>query len=310
MISFGIADWRVDVRAPEVYRQALLDCLQNEVSAFAPLADASPSRRVAIDIDEAPSPSGEKAGGLAFDVPKIGYRRQIEPRNKTIRISLEKREFTSPGILYHLGVLFPLSYVWREHGSTLIHAGLVAQGSEGILIVGPSGSGKTSLSLALAKSGCRFFSDEHPVLSRKGQEIVGTRFLGVPAIRPRTATHLDRCQLEGVWSEWRGKFCVGLSGLRLAEVSEEVKIRTILFPRYEEGVGLETEREKPFEVFSRLCADDYLCLNGASRHPEEKARHRFHVELLLSLATQARGYTLRYGPRGLESLWNGGTLSL
>jgi hypothetical protein len=56
-----------------------------------------------------------------------------------------------------------------------LHAGSIAIGTRGVLLVGPKGSGKTTLSMTLAARGCGFLGDEMAALRLDSFELVPVR---------------------------------------------------------------------------------------------------------------------------------------
>jgi serine kinase of HPr protein (carbohydrate metabolism regulator) len=54
----------------------------------------------------------------------------------------------------------------------LLHAGCVAIGGRGVLIMGPSGSGKSDLALRLIDRGAALVSDDYTELSRSGERLM------------------------------------------------------------------------------------------------------------------------------------------
>ena len=55
---------------------------------------------------------------------------------------------------------------------TTIHAGAVAIGGRGLLILGPSGSGKSALALALMALGARLVADDRVILRAEGGDLL------------------------------------------------------------------------------------------------------------------------------------------
>jgi hypothetical protein len=60
-----------------------------------------------------------------------------------------------------------------------VHAGVVAWGGQAVIIPGRSFSGKTTLTAALVKAGCVYYSDEYAVLDAAGRVHPYTRRLGI-----------------------------------------------------------------------------------------------------------------------------------
>jgi serine kinase of HPr protein (carbohydrate metabolism regulator) len=56
--------------------------------------------------------------------------------------------------------------------SLTLHAGCVAIGGRGVLIVGPSGSGKSDLALRLVDRGASLVSDDYAVLRTEGGRLI------------------------------------------------------------------------------------------------------------------------------------------
>ena len=69
----------------------------------------------------------------------------------------------------------PFGVVWRwwlaEVGHTVLHAGTVATGAGGVLLVGSGGSGKSTASIACLEDGFRYAGDDYVVLDPDGSTI-------------------------------------------------------------------------------------------------------------------------------------------
>jgi hypothetical protein len=81
----------------------------------------------------------------------------------------------------------PLLLVWlRDRSVQLVHAGLVARGRQGLLLLGGSGAGKSTAAIACARAGFAFLGDDKVAL-RPGPEGVyeGHSLTGVAYLEPR-----------------------------------------------------------------------------------------------------------------------------
>lgn len=104
---------------------------------------------------------------------------------------------------YFKYVIFPmlLTIVGASLGAAELHAACVVNNEHGLLLAGPSGSGKSTLSLALAKSGFGFVSDDRTFCSVQND---GVHVWGMPTrlkLRPKSVRwfsdlqglHTTRC---------------------------------------------------------------------------------------------------------------------
>jgi hypothetical protein len=64
-------------------------------------------------------------------------------------------------------------------GHVFVHAGVVGWKGRAILLPGRSFSGKTTLTAALVRAGCTYYSDEYAVLDQAGRVHPYTRLLGI-----------------------------------------------------------------------------------------------------------------------------------
>lgn len=308
MTYLDLGNWQLNVESDsEDFRDMLDKTIDARSNVYKANTNPRSSRPINIQISEGDrfDPSLQISGTdvVSYHLPPIGYLRQIRFDTNEIYISVANRARVTPNELYHLAVLFPVSYLLRNSGFTLAHAGLVAAGDQGILIVGNSGAGKSSLTIALAKSGCQLYSDEHPLLGFHNKQVMGWPFLGIPALVPKMAELFKLCGIPSTWSEWRGKFRPDLSGFNIPAPTETCRISRIIFPRYNAGVRLKCTPLNSLSAFKTLCKDEYLTVN--SLHPQEKRRHRFHVELFLALSATTNSYQLEYNEDGLTDLCRG-----
>jgi hypothetical protein len=86
----------------------------------------------------------------------------------------------------------------RQQDLAMFHAGSVAIGERGVLLVGNKGSGKTTLSLTLASRGHGFLGDEMAALRLSSMELVPVR--RAVSIRPGPRSSRVEVTLQTAWS--------------------------------------------------------------------------------------------------------------
>lgn len=94
---------------------------------------------------------------------------------------------------YWKTVIFPilLSISGGALGLTEIHSACVSSGENGLLLAGPSGSGKSTLSLALAREGFRFLSDDRTFCSFQAGRLRAWASLALLKLRPDARTWFE-----------------------------------------------------------------------------------------------------------------------
>src|SRR5215469_769604 len=87
---------------------------------------------------------------------------------------------------YWKTVIFPilLSIVGGSSGVVEIHGACVSLRGHGLVLVGPSGSGKSTLSLALARMGFQFLSDDRTLCWLEDERVIARGTLALPKLRP------------------------------------------------------------------------------------------------------------------------------
>lgn len=99
---------------------------------------------------------------------------------------------------YWKSIIFPvlLTLTGATLGIAELHCACVSLAGEGLLLAGASGSGKSTLTLALARAGFRFLSDDRTYLSRRAGELAAW---GLPTrlkLRPEAAVYFP--ELRGL----------------------------------------------------------------------------------------------------------------
>lgn len=95
-------------------------------------------------------------------------RLTIEPRKRRFTGRIHPLFRMEPDALFHFLFRQPMNLLLSADRCTFLHAASVARDGRGILLAGPSGVGKSILSLACARAGWGFLSDEMPILHRDG----------------------------------------------------------------------------------------------------------------------------------------------
>lgn len=118
------------------------------------------------------------------------------------------------------------SILSRVRSHFLIHAGVVARGNQGVMLVADSGHGKTTLVLELVRRGFAFLSDEIAALSRDDRKVYP--FPRSLRIRPGTLELVGIQPVANSMQSWMGKLLVDMNEIWPASMGRAVPIRHII----------------------------------------------------------------------------------
>lgn len=154
-----------------------------------------------------------------------------------------------------------LSIWYNDHDVHIIHAGLIAQNGEGVLVGGPSGTGKSTTSLACLMNGFDYLGDDHIGLS------VGAKglFTGYSLYNgARLSAHLlaQFAPLKSFAmpsdSPKDDKFLVLLSQVLPSQIERAATIRAIVLPRISHAEKSHLKRATKREVMLRLAPTSFF----------------------------------------------------
>ena len=199
---------------------------------------------------------------------------------------------------YHYCFTQPAGLWLKQRGLFFLHAGCVAEGAAGILLIGGSRAGKSTLTLSAVRAGFRYLSDEQPLLSARNGSVEALAFprrIRMDATTARLFPELRRLSrspkadrlvfpMEKVWPNSLAPSC---------------KPKVLIFPRFRLRGPRRLSSIPSSAALERLLKDDHLlCYRDAPR----RRFSRRHLELLKRLARQARAYRLEYSTRDILSL--------
>jgi hypothetical protein len=173
----------------------------------------------------------------------------------------------------------------ERRGRYCLHAGCLELDGRGVLIAGPTGSGKSTLTLALARAGLGFVSDDLVFLAhREGGSVEALGFADAAGVTDPTAR---RFALEA--TPRRGGFPKRL--IRLEDAFgltpvERCEPRVIVFPQVAHDTPGELEPLDPGEAYLRLVPDILLTQPAGTQE---------HLKAISALLAQVRCFTLRSG---------------
>ncbi len=180
-----------------------------------------------------------------------------------------------------------------EAMALFLHAGMVSWGDAALLLPAAPGSGKTSLTLALARAGFAYHSDEFVMLV--GEEL-RARGIPVPATVKQSAWALveeDFPELAGAPAHQRvdGQICKYLPPPAVAgapPAEHPLAVRWLVFPRFQPGKAAQLRPLPRLQALERLF-DQCLALPAAL--------DRALVEGLLAWLEGLESFELTFGDR-------------
>jgi hypothetical protein len=127
----------------------------------------------------------------------------------------------------------------------LIHAGVVANGDQGVILAADSCHGKTTLALELVRRGFRFLSDEMAALGRSDQQV--HPFPRSLRVRARTLELAGFPEAAVGAPEWLGKLLLDIDQIQPGSMGEAVNVDHVIILQDpaapEEQVPASGERE-------------------------------------------------------------------
>lgn len=228
-------------------------------------------RQVTADLPPGTRPYASGAAGRAFAVCEPASPCMCGQSHDGWQVSSGSTSYAVPGRDEALDVvrLWVKQYVAeRAPRRVFVHAGVVAFGSQAVLIPGDSMSGKTTLVSALLRAGALYYSDEYAVLDARGRVWPYPQKLGMRRPGEGAAQHpVDAAVLGAV----------------VARASSRAAL--IVVSRYEAGRSWSPQVAGPSDGAMALLAQS----PAARRHPQR---------VLATLAAAASASQCLQGSRG------------
>jgi DNA polymerase III delta prime subunit len=182
---------------------------------------------------------------------------------------------------YWKAIIFPmlLSVVAASSNVVELHCACVERRGEGLLLAGSSGSGKSTLSLALARNGFAFVSDDRTCISTRDGRLWAWPLSRTVKLRPDSLPYfpeIAQCESKLAWSPDR---VFELNGGQPYRVSKApcCEPRWIFFLEQQEAPRFELISVPPAEAAVRL--ESGLMQEG----PEEMQAQRLNIRKLAEL---------------------------
>jgi hypothetical protein len=187
-------------------------------------------------------------------------------------------------------LLFQLSLWHADEGGQIVHAGLVARNSRGVLFAGRGGAGKSTAALACAEAGFGYLGDDCTALypgddgAFMGYSLYGSALLdpGHLACFPRLAPHT-----LAVAESVQGKAAVMLPEVAAVRLADGVPIHAVALPRITDRPLSATRPATRAEAFLALAPYSILVFSGQGPRA---------VKRLRALVEHVPAYWLPLGP--------------
>ena len=305
---FNVSGLPIEIRAD---LPSLLKSLKNDLQFFQAKGGDSQPGQVKIILTALPlsmngypypalfSPYREMAPQPSLSVDShislYGRRSDITVithfRKRTIQAAVVMDPTLLPDPVYYYCFTQPISFWLKKRGHFFLHAGCVADGPEGILILGSSRAGKSVLTTSAVRSGFQFLSDEQPLLMHRNGRLevrafprrirldrsVATIFPELKSIIKSTPSERIVFSAEQLWPGHLAPSCTP---------------RVLVFPRFHPRASLKLSPLDGAAALGRLLQDDYFVWY---RDPPLNAVSNRHLSLLKELAKHTRAFSLGYG---------------
>ena len=172
-------------------------------------------------------------------------------------------------------VSFAVCAALRRYGLFDMHSAGVVESGNAVLIIGPSGSGKSTLALQLVQSGWSYLSDDELLLSLEAGVVQARGFRSFFAVSEAGAPSKHYFVLP-------------------SKRSEHASPRSLLFTRLNRARRSELHQLTQSETMMRL-------IRACPWATYDKSIATRNLDLLSTLARQARGFDLSAGSDLLES---------
>jgi hypothetical protein len=159
---------------------------------------------------------------------------------------------------YWKSVIFPTLFgiVSGTIGVTALHCACVAHNGRALLLAGESGSGKSTLSLALARSGFAFLSDDWTYFSRRDDRLLAWGLTSPLKLLPDAVKHFPDLMSRDPVITSNGELAYEVDPAALGvERSACAEPSWIVFLERREGAGLSLDEMSPVDAAARFEGD-------------------------------------------------------
>lgn len=219
-----------------------------------------------------------------------GVRMHCAAGDGLVRIAAARLRGRDLYLATHPLLTIALMELLERRGRFAIHAGCLAQDGRGVLLAGPTGAGKSTLTIALARAGLGFLSDDVVFLGHDpGGAVRALGFSDTLGVTEQGAARFAELlpALDEPLTEGFPKRLVRIEeALPDVSVIESCEPRVLIFPRVATDEPSELTALDPRDAWLRLVPDVLLT---------QPAGTQSHLAALAAMLEQADTYELRSG---------------
>ena len=211
-----------------------------------------------------------------------------QPAEHLARVRFPEQEIGSTWRLSHPMFTLPLVDCLKRHGRYSFHAAALARDGKGLLFPAVSGSGKSTLTLALARAGFDFLTDDLPFLRWEGEELRVLAFPDEADITDDTLRlfpEVSHLLSQPLRPDWR-KRQVPVPEFFPTRIVDECAPAAIVFPRYAGTESSTLTRISEQEAFFELASNVI---------PTETVTSQRHMDVIGALARRVPCYRMQTG---------------
>jgi hypothetical protein len=217
-----------------------------------------------------------------------------ESTERTAHVRFAESEAGSTWRLSHPMFTLPLVDCMKRHGRYSLHAAALAVEGKGLLFPASSGSGKSTLTLALARAGWDFLSDDVSFLRQDTDELRLLAFpddVDVTDETLRMFPEISHLLAEPTRPDWR-KRQVPATEFFPTRIVDECAPAAVVFPRFAGTDSTRLERISEQAAFFEL---------ASNLIPTETAASQRHLDVIGLLIRRVPCYRMHTG-RNLQEL--------